>query len=172
MKIDVRQGSLQDADATLVAIGLYEGEALPEEVAGAPGAGDAKGSFKTMTRLYPGSPERLLVVGLGERDELDAEKLRVLAALVAAEAAKVDATSLAWALPACEDEAAAAEAIVTGTILGAYRFDRFKGKGDGEDEEDKPKARLESLTLIAPAELGGAAETARVYSEAANRARD
>ncbi|HEX4306738.1 MAG TPA: leucyl aminopeptidase [Solirubrobacterales bacterium] len=169
MNVDVRQRSLRDADAALVAVGLYEGDSLPEEVAGAPGAGDAKGSFKAMTRLYPGGPERLLVVGLGERDALDAEKLRVLAALVAAEAAKVEATSLAWALPAFEDEAAAAEAIVTGTVLGAYRFDRFKGKGGDDDE---PKARLESLTLLAPAEFAGAAETARVYSEAANRARD
>jgi len=170
MNVDVRQGSLQDADAALVAVGLYEGEALPEEVAGAPGADDAKGSFKTMTRLYPGGPERLLVVGLGERDALDAEKLRVLAALVADEAAKLEATSLAWALPTYEDEAAAAEAIVTGTILGAYRFDRFKGKGTDEDDESGP--RLEALTLLAPAELAGAAETARVYSEATNRARD
>jgi leucyl aminopeptidase len=170
MKIDVRQRSLGDADAALVAVGLYDGEALPDEVAGAPGAGDAKGSFKTMTRLYPGGPERLLVVGLGEREELDAEKLRVLAALVAGEAANLEATSLAWALPAYEDEAAAAEAIVAGTILGAYRFDRFKSKGDEEDDDAGP--RLESLTLLAPAELAGAAETARVYSEAANRARD
>src|SRR3954447_12521029 len=146
MKIDVRQGSLQDVDAALVAVGLYEGETLPDEVAGAPGAGDSKGSFKTMTRLYPGGPERLLVVGLGERDELDAEKLRVLAALVAGEAAKVEATSLAWALPSYEDEAAATEAIVTGTILGAYRFDRFKGKGD-DDADDEPDVRLGSLTL-------------------------
>lgn len=172
MKIDVRQGSLQDADAALVAIGLYDGETLPGEVSGAPGAEDAKGSFKTMTRLYPGGPERLLVVGLGAREKLDAEKLRVLAALVAGEAAKVEATSLAWALPSYEDEAAAAEAIVTGTILGAYRFDRFKGKGEEEEDDDEPKARLGSLTLLAPAELAGAAETARVYSEAANRARD
>ncbi len=173
MKIDVRQGSLQDADAALVAVGLYDGEALPEEVAGAPGADDAKGTFKAMTRLYPGGPERLLVVGLGEREKLDAEKLRVLAALVAGEAAKLEATSLAWALPAHEDEAAAAEALVTGTILGAYRFDRFKGKGAEEDDEgDGPGPRLESLTVLAPAELAGVAETARVYSEAANRARD
>jgi leucyl aminopeptidase len=170
MNVDVRQGSLQEVDAALVAVGLYEGEALPDEVAGAPGADDAKGSFKTMTRLYPGGPERLLVVGLGEREELDVEKLRVLAALVAAEAAKVEAISLAWALPPYEDEAAAAEAIVTGTILGAYRFDRFKGKDT--DEDDEPGPHLESLTLLGPAELAGAAETARVYSEAANRARD
>ncbi len=168
MQVDVRQSSLRDADAALVVVGLFEGDSLPAEVAAAPGAADAKGSFKTMTRLYPGAPERLLVVGLGERDELDVEKLRVLGALVAAEAAKLEATSLAWALPAAEDEAAAAEAIVTGTILGAWRFDRFKGAG--ADEE--PSAGPESLTVLAPAELAGVVETARVYSEAANRARD
>ena len=169
MQVDVRQSSLRDADAALVAVGLYEGDSLPEGVAGAPGAGDAKGSFKAMTRLYPGGPERLLVVGLGERGELDAEKLRVLAALVAGEAQRLEATSLAWALPPAEDEAVAAEAIVTGTVLGAYSFDRFKGKGT---DDDVPKERLESLTVLAPAELAGVVETARVYSEAANRARD
>jgi leucyl aminopeptidase len=94
----------------------------------------------------------------------------VLAALVAAEAARLEATALAWTLPAFEDAEAAAEAIVTGTILGTYRFDRFKGKNGGE--EDAPNARLESLTLLGPAELAGAVETARVFSEAANRARD
>jgi leucyl aminopeptidase len=167
MQVDVRQSSLQDADAALVAIGLYEGDSLPEEVAEAPGAGDAKGSFRTLTRLYPGSPARLLVVGLGEREDFEVERLRVLAALVAGEATKLEATSLGWALPAAEDEEAAAEAIVTGTILGSYRFDRFKGGGDG----DGP-APLEALTVLGPAELVGAVETARVYSEAANRARD
>jgi leucyl aminopeptidase len=168
MNVDVRHKSLQDADAALVVVGLYEGDSLPDELSGAPGAGDAKGSFKAMTRLYPGGPERLLVVGLGERDAFDVEKLRVLAALVAGEAAKVEATSLAWALPAYEDEAAAAEAIVTGTILGSYRFTNFKG----DSKEDNDKAELESLTVLAGEELTGAVETARVYSEAANRARD
>ena len=168
MNVDVRQRSLQEADASLVVVGLYEGDSLPAEVSGAPGAGDAKGSYKAMTRLYPGGPERLLVVGLGERDSLTVEKLRVLAALVAGEAAKVASTSLAWALPAYEDEAAAAEAIVTGTILGARRFDAFKG--DTKEDDDKP--RLQSLTVLAGEELAGAVETARVYSEAANRARD
>ena len=167
MNVDVRQRSLQEADAGLVVVGLYEGDSLPEEVSGARGAGDAKGSFKAMTRLYPGGPERLLVVGLGERDAFTVEKLRVLAALVAGEAAKVEATSLAWALPTYEDEDAAAEAIVTGTILGSYRFDKFKGDPEKDDEP-----RLSSLTVLGGEELAGAAETARVYSEAANRARD
>jgi leucyl aminopeptidase len=166
MNVDVRQSSLRDADAALVAVGLYEGDSLPDGLADAAGAADAKGSFKTLTRLYPGGPERLLVVGLGEREDFEVEKLRVLAALVAGEAAKLEATSLAWALPAAEDEEAAAEAIVTGTILGSYRFDRFKG------EEDDEGPRLETLTLLGPPELAGAVETARIYSEAANRGRD
>lgn len=168
MNVDVRQSSLRDADAALVAVGLYEGDALPDGLADAPGAGDAKGSFKTLTRLYPGGPERLLVVGLGERSDFEVEKLRVLAALVTGEAAKLEATSLAWAVPAAEDTDAAAEAIVTGTILGSYRFDRFKGDTKADDEGP----RLETLTVLGPAELAGSVETARVYSEAANRARD
>jgi leucyl aminopeptidase len=171
MRVDVRQRSLQEADAALVAIGLYEGDPLPAEVAEAPGGGDAKGSFKALTRLYPGSPERLLVVGLGKRDDFEVEKLRVVAALVAGEAAKLEATSLAWAVPEGEDEEAAAEAIVTGTILGSFRFDRFKGRG-GDADDDEPAPRLETLTVLGPAELAGAVETARIYSEAANRARD
>src|ERR1700760_5072377 len=100
MQVDVRQSSLREADAALVAVGLYEGDSRPEEVAGAPGAADAKGSFKATTRLYPGSPERLLVVGLGERDSFTPEKLRVLAALAAGEAAKGESTSLGRGLPA------------------------------------------------------------------------
>src|ERR1700760_3412094 len=104
MKVDVRQSSLQDADAALVAVGLYEGDSLPEAVADAPGAADATGSFKTLTRLYPGGPERLLVVGLGERDDFEVEKLRVLAALVAGEAAKLEATSLAPTVPRGAEE--------------------------------------------------------------------
>src|ERR1700760_3681629 len=144
MNVDVRHKSLQDADAGLVVVGLYEGDSLPDEVSGSPGAGDAKGSFKAMTRLYPGGPERLLVVGLGERGFFDVEKLRVLAALVAGEAAKVEATSLAWALPSYEDQAAAAEAIVTGTILGSYRFTDFKG--DTKEAEDDPG--LEPLPVL------------------------
>src|ERR1700753_2681796 len=142
MQVVVRQRSLREGDAALVVGGLFEGAWLPEDVAGAPGAGDAKGSYKLMTRLYPGGPERLLVVGLGERDKLDAEKLRVLAAVVAGEAGKGEAATLAWQLPSFEDEAAAAEAIVTGTILGDYRFDRFKGKGT-EDADEEPEVRLE-----------------------------
>jgi leucyl aminopeptidase len=168
VNVEVHQSSPQDATAALVAVGLFAGDPLPAEVAGAPGGADAKGAFKSMTRLYPDRPERLLAVGLGDRDSFDAEKLRSLAALVVGEAAKVEATSLAWVVPDHEDPAVAAAAIVTGTVLGDYRFDRLKSDpGEGDQ-----KPRLRSLTVLGPAALAEPVATARVCAEAANRARD
>jgi leucyl aminopeptidase len=168
MKVEVIQGEPLAAAAALAVVGLYEDGALPDSLAGLPGAGGAKGGFKKRTVLYSGEAP-VLVIGLGKREEADAERLRVAAALAAHEAARLEARSVAWTLPASDDGGGAAEALVTGTILGSYRFDRFKGKGrDGEDEAP----RVEALTLLAPASIAGAAETARVYAEAQNRARD
>jgi leucyl aminopeptidase len=166
MKVEVKQAELADAGAELAVVGLFEGGELPAPIAAANGADQAQAGFKKLTILRPDEFPPVLVVGLGERDELDAEKLRVAAAVAAKEAERLEAGSVAWALPECDDPAAAVEALVTGTILACYRFDRFKGSED----DDSP--RLESLVVLAPAELAGSAETARVYAAAANRARD
>ncbi len=168
MKVSVSQNELATADADFVAIGLCEGEELPAELASARGAADAKGSFKKLAMIHPEQPVRVLVAGLGKREDLDAERLRVAAALVAKEAGKLSAGSLAWALPEGDDADALAEGIVTGTILGAYRFDRFKSK----DAEDAESASLDSLTLLGPESISAASEAARVCAEAQNRARD
>jgi leucyl aminopeptidase len=168
MKVSVSQNEPAAVDADLVAIGLCEGEELPGEIASARGAADAKGSFKKLTTIHPEQPARVLVAGLGKRSDLDAERLRVAAALVAKEAGKLDAGSLAWVLPEGDAADALAEGIVTGTILGTYSFDRFKSK----DPEDPEPAALGSLTLLGPESIANAAEAARVCAEAQNRARD
>jgi leucyl aminopeptidase len=173
MKVELSQAQLSEVEVDLAVVGLREGEELPAGLATAPGAGDAKGGFKKQALLYPKAPARVLVVGLGEAEELDAERLRVAAALAAKQAARLQAGSLAWQLPQSDGGGAAAEAIVTGTILASYRFDRFKSS----DPEEDPPARLESLTLLGPdlpagGELGAAVEVARVAAEAQNRARD
>jgi len=167
MKVAVSQIEIAAVETDLLAIGLCEGEELPVELSSAPGAPDAKGGFKKLAMLHPESPSRVLVVGLGKREELDAERARVAAALAAKQAAKLAATSLAWALPE-PDDAALAEGLVTGTILGAYRFDRFKSA----DPDDPAPPVLSSLTLLASASVADAAEVARVCAEAQNRARD
>jgi leucyl aminopeptidase len=168
MKVSVSQAELTVADADLLVIGLLEGEDLPAGLHDARGAADAKGGFKKLTLIHPERPSRVLVAGLGEREELDAEKTRVAAALAAKEAVKLAATSIAWVLPGSEEDPALAEGVVTGTILGAYRFDRFKSK----DPDDPAPPGLDSLTLLAPESIAPAAEAARVCAEAQNRARD
>jgi len=168
VNVDVSQVEIGEIEADLIAIGLCEGEELPAEFASAPGAGDAKGGFKKLTLLYPERSARVLVAGLGKREEMDAERARIVAALVAKEAGKTEATSLAWALPGSGDNDAAAEGLVTGTILGAYRFDRFLSR----DPDDPPPPSIESLTLLAPAGVAAGAEAARICAEAQNRARD
>ena len=167
MKVEVKQVDLGAADADLVAVGLFEGAELPSQVAAASGADAARPGFKKLTLLRPQGSPPVLAVGLGRREELDAEKLRVAGAVAAKEAARLEARSLAWALPDADDAEAAAEALVTGTILASHRFDRFKSA-----DPDEAPPRLGSLTLLGAAGLSDAAETARVAAEAQNRARD
>jgi leucyl aminopeptidase len=167
MKVMVKQVGLAESGAELVVVGRFEGGELPAPVAAASGSSEAKADFKKLSLLRPQDFPPVLVVGLGKRDELDAERLRVAAAVAAKEAAQLEVASLAWALPENDDLATEAEALATGTILASYRFDRFKsGKGD----DDSP--RLEALTLLGPAEVERPAEVARVAAEAQNRARD
>ncbi len=166
MKVAVREIELGEVEADLVAIGIFEGESTPEEIAGAAGVEAAKGTFKHLSPAFAGGG-RIVLVGLGKREELDAERLRVVAALVAKEAGRLEAGSLAWELPRAGDATVAAEALVTGTILGSYRFDRFRSK-----EPEEPAPRLHSVLLIGDPALAAAAETARAYAEAQNRARD
>jgi leucyl aminopeptidase len=168
MKVSVSQSEVSAVDADLVAIGLCEGEELPAELASARGADDAKGGFKKLATIHPEQPARVLVAGLGKREDLDAERLRIAAALVAKEARKLSATSLAWVLPDGDEQDALAEGIVTGTILGSYSFDQFKSK----DTDDPEPPALESLALLGPESVAEAAETARVCAEAQNHARD
>ncbi|HEX4730080.1 MAG TPA: leucyl aminopeptidase [Solirubrobacterales bacterium] len=168
MKVEVRQSEPLETGADLTVVGLYDGDPLPTAIADTPGAGDAKRAFKKQMLLHPDGGSRVLAIGLGKREEADAERLRVAAALAAKEAGRLEAGSVAWALPESGDDGVAAEALVTGTILSSYRFDRFKGA----DPEEPAPTGIESLTLLAPEGVAAAAETARVYAEAQNRARD
>jgi len=166
MKVTVEQAELKDVEADLLVVGLAEGVELPAPVAAAAGADEAKAGFKKLSLLRPHGFPATLVVGLGEREDLGPERLRVVAALAAKEAKRLDATSIAWALPESGDDEAAAAALVIGTVLASYRFDHFKSAS----EDEAP--RLNSLTLLGPGELAAAAETARIVAEAQNRARD
>jgi leucyl aminopeptidase len=108
-------------------------------------------------------------VGLVKRADFAPERARVAAALAVRQARRVEAGQVAWGLPDEGDAAAVATALVEGTIMGSYRFDRFRSSGEDGDEE---KGEIESLELLTGADVAAAAETARVAADAANRARE
>jgi leucyl aminopeptidase len=166
MEVQVREVEPVDAGVDLVVFALAEEGSLLESAADAAGADGVKREFKKLSLLRPEGFPPVLVVGVGKGRELDAEKVRVAAAVATKEAARLGARSVAWPLSDSSLDEVLAEAIVTGTILAGYRFDRFKSS----EGDDSP--RIESLTLLGYPELTGIAETARVAAEAANRARD
>jgi leucyl aminopeptidase len=168
MRVEVSRAEPSEVDADLLLVGLYDGGELPAPLRDARGAADAKSGFKKTSTLHPERPARALVVGLGERREMSAERARVAAAIAVQAAGALDARTLAWLLPDSEEEAAIAEGLVTGTILGAYRFDRFLS----EDPEDPPPPAVESLALLGAEGLADSVRAAAVCAEAQNRARD
>jgi leucyl aminopeptidase len=175
VRVEVVQRRLAEIDADMHVVPRASSEEpVPSEFQGAPGAADAGTDYKQLTLLRPGPPERLLVVGTGDIEDLDGERIRVVAALAAKEARRYKARSIAWWLPVtggAEGAELTVADLVAGTILASYHFDRFKSS----DEDERPPA-LERLTIAVGGEvtdaLAAEAETARLAAEAANRARE
>ncbi len=110
---------------------------------------------------------RLVVAGVGERDDVDAEALRTAGAAAAQALARVGGT-LVWllddSLPVPLPEQAAA--LVEGTILGGYSPGHWKS----QDETRAPE-RIVVGHADDPG-LRAAVERAAIVAERANRARD
>jgi leucyl aminopeptidase len=176
LRVEVTDKPLAEIEADLLAFLLFEGDELPEPLAGAPGSEDVKGSYKKAALVHPGTPPRVVVVGLGKREDFQPERARVAAAIAAGRAPQLEATSLALASSDSDDPELLAAAMVEGAILASYKFDQFKSKkSDGEDDEsDKEQGakRLEAITIVGDAKLADAVEAARVTAEAANAARE
>jgi len=162
---------LQTQAADTLVLGVFEGESAP---AGAPAAvaellasGEGRRSFSSLA-LAHADDRRWLLVGLGSRTEFGAERARIAAAAALERTRELATHVLCWALPS-EGDAAIAAALVEGTALADYRFERFKS---APEDLDAPPKQLEGLVIACPEELAGAVSQAAILAEAANRARD
>ena len=164
--VSARRGAPGDTDADTRIIGLFEGDSLAEPaLQELVSSGEAKGGFKKLAVTHVDG-KRAIVVGLGKRDEFDAEKARVAAAVAAGRASEIGARSLSWAAPQPD----VAGALVEGTLLKLYKFDRFKSKKDNSDGDSDGVSSLEVSS--GDADLDDAVSEAHVRAEATNRARD
>jgi leucyl aminopeptidase len=170
IQVSARSGAPQETDADTRVVGLFEGE-TPDDDAARPLAesGEAKGSLRKLAVTHEDGGRRVIVVGLGKRDEFDHEKARAAAGAAAQRARELGANALSWVPP---EGAGGPGPFVEGTLLALYEFKQFKsstGNGDGNDEDN----RIASLEVVSDdAHAEEAVEQARVGAEAANAARD
>ena len=165
--VTARSGPPEETAADTRVVGLFENESLADPaLQRLVELGEAKPGLKKVAVAHEDAPgggqRRVLIAGLGKRDELDAERARVAAAAAAGRAKELGAVSLSWAAPAGEGVAAG---IVEGTLLKLYSFDRFKSSKDEDDG-------IESLEVSGEAVDGEVVERARVAALAANATRD
>jgi leucyl aminopeptidase len=167
--VKTRTGAPEETAADTRVVGLFDGETLGDvRLQRLVELGEAKPGLKKVAVAHEDAPgggqRRVLVVGLGKREELDAERARVAAAAAAGRAKELGSVSLSWEVP---EGNGMVGAIVEGTLLKLYRFDRFKSSQDENGD-----GGVESLEVAGEAVDEGEVDRARVAAEAANAARD
>src|SRR3954468_20214291 len=157
-----------ETDADTVVVGVFEDEGVAHDLEGGIlesllDRGEAKRKFRHLAVAH-GAGKRWILVGLGARDQFDAERARVAAAVAYGRAAELGASVLCWEVPHHVDDSAAG-ALAEGTLLAAYRFDRYRSKAD-------ETARPERLLVSAHHDVSGAVDRGNVLGAAVNSARD
>ena len=166
MKVEVTaESSWPTAGADLRRVGLFEGDELPGRARRrAPAPTTPRAASRSSPLLRPdglaAGARRRARQARGARRRAAARRRR--ARRQGGGAAGGDARSPGRCRRR-DDAEVAADALVTGTILAAYRFDRFKS-GDGDD--DAAAARVADAARRRPSSPD-AAEAARVAAEAA-----
>jgi leucyl aminopeptidase len=154
--------------ADTIVVGVFEGKGIPHDTEdGALGAlvesGEARSELRALTHTHAAG-RRWILIGLGARDDFDAERARIAAATALARARELGARTLCWELPHKVPDGVAG-ALVEGTLLAAYRYTDYKSE-PGEDRA--PGA----LVVSAHHDVSAAVEAGRAGAAAANRVRD
>jgi len=161
VNIRVQQGDIAEAAADAVIVNLFEGVTQPGGATGAVdarigglirkliAAGEFKGKLNETAVIHVGdgtSYRKVVVVGLGKQDEFDAERVRQVSASAAKAAVKGDVKSVATIVHGAGigglDVEEAARCVAEGTILGLYRYDKYKSKKDDGDTRGHGVAEL------------------------------
>jgi leucyl aminopeptidase len=168
MRVSSTTSSPADSGADTLVVGVFDGETVAHDVKGGAlqrliDSGEARTVFRHVAVAHA-AERRWLLAGLGPRSAFDAERARIAAAVVLGRAQEIGTRRLCWELPHHVDDAVAG-AFVEGTVLGAYRFNRYKQPASGDRS-------VEELIVSAHHDVSAPVEAAAVLAEAANTARD
>lgn len=195
MQIRVERGDAREFHTPLLAVAIFESEPalsgpaadLDAAVGGMIGELLARGDFRGRDGqalvLYPPTgtvgAERILLVGVGKRDDVDLERLRRAAATAVEKAAALRVTRLAWSMHSVDRPGdpvtphAAGRAVAEGAVLGGYVFDEMKTV---EADADAP-TRVEEFTILETvearvAETEAGARVGRIVASGEHLGRD
>lgn len=188
MKIDVEVGDIARWEDEVVVVNLFEGVDHPGGATGAVDAaighqisamiatGDITGRFKE-TVVFPSFDRipgnRVMVVGLGKRDEFSLDRVRDVSAAAALKVRDMGLRTFATIVHGAGigglELGETAEALVEGTILGLYRYTEHKTEDD--------KRKIEGFTIVALEKarappIREAVHRASIVATSANFARD
>jgi leucyl aminopeptidase len=177
MNIHVQVAPLGDVAADAIAVNLFQGVAEPSGATGAidralGGAitrliatGDFTGKPNQLAVLYPAPPAeghegqagiaatRVLLVGLGKRDDFTLDRVRQASATVARRARDLGAKRLATIVHGAGTGGAspqqAAQALAEGAVLGLYRFQELKGRRPAAEPAERTSGQGASDGLAA-----------------------
>lgn len=175
MEISVRSGDILGEATDLAVLACFEETTLPDAISDQFEAADFKGKANSTLVVYPRgdtTPRRVVLVGLGERDSVDAERIRqaVATAVRQVRSLQVGSAVLGFADGPGLDPVSAGEVIAEGLILGNYRYLQFKtGLSPAESFE------VDDIAVVATDDVDALSEglaTGRTIAEAVVFARD
>jgi len=168
-----RAGAVKPLGGATAAVDTALGGAIAKLIQ----AGEASGKWGEQTLLHTLGRlpvRRVLVMGLGKPDELTVDRIRAVAAEAARALRKVGARRIGTIVHGAGaggfNPAQATQALVEGTLLGLYRFAKYKTNNDTTKAiervtiVERDRQRLRAMTE--------AVRRGRILAEAANAARD
>ncbi|MGK2932018.1 MAG: M17 family peptidase N-terminal domain-containing protein, partial [Solirubrobacterales bacterium] len=167
MKAYLSESALSEVDADLVAVPLFEGDSLTEPLGKTPGATDATGDFRSSVTVYPGKPERVVVVGLGKKEDFTPERARIVGAVAHKALEAIKGEALAFMLPEVDEPGPVAAALVEGATFGSFSFDDYKTGSDGEPAPPE----LKTVEIVAAVDVSEEVRIGEAVGNAGNRAR-
>jgi len=169
MEITATTAAPLETGADTIVVGVIEGEGIPHDVqdgllGGLLERGEAKATRNHLAVAHAAGA-RWILVGLGARDDLDAETARVAAAKALTRARELGASSLCWEVPhKVGDDVIVG--LVEGTMMAAYRFTTFKSSDESNG------ASVGRLVLSDHHDRGQVVAGAAIVARAVNAARD
>ncbi|MFA7659151.1 MAG: leucyl aminopeptidase [Candidatus Gastranaerophilaceae bacterium] len=159
MEIKVLNAELKEQDCDVLAIGMYEKTEILQGVAASVDdelsglitefvikKDKFRGKFAStyLLQTYGKIPaNKVLVVGLGEKEKFTPNKLRELSAKIVKKALSINAKKVCADLGKLEfDASLSGQVVAEGALIGEYSFDKYK------TEKDEDKVKIEEFILV------------------------